>query len=297
MVVFPNAKINIGLNVTSKRNDGFHNLETVFYPIRLTDILEFTVTETTTRLRVSGVDPDIPENENIVMKAYRKLAGIYHLPYLGIYLHKIIPLGAGLGGGSSDASFMLKALNDFFTLHIPFGELLKYAGELGSDCPFFIQNKPVFAEGTGNILTPIELDLSEYIIMIVKPNIHVPTKLAFQNIQLKDPEFSLLELVKLPVEDWKNKIVNDFETSIFKSFPEIGIIKQLHYSMGAVYAQMSGSGSAVYGLYKSRPEIPKEFAEYFIYLPTETANIPRRNLRETSEQQCGNRGESMKKPQ
>jgi 4-diphosphocytidyl-2-C-methyl-D-erythritol kinase len=177
----------------------------------------------------------------------------------------MIPVGAGLGGGSSDAAFLLKAANDFFELNIPISELLKLAGELGSDCPFFIKNTPVFAEGTGTVFSPIELDLSAYRLVVVKPSIHVPTKLAYQNVNTGIPERSLKTLIKLPVGEWKNCIVNDFERSIFSSFPEIEHIKNQMYDCGAVYAQMSGSGSAVFGIFETKPVLPSSFGSYFVY--------------------------------
>lgn len=265
MIVFPNAKINIGLNITGKRLDGYHNLETIFYPVGLSDILEFVEFDSPTRLNVSGLNIHTSEEDNLVLKAYRILKKQYHLPELNIFLHKMIPTGAGLGGGSSDASFFVKALNEYFELGINQEQLEQYVQKLGSDCPFFINNKTVFARGTGNIFSEIELDLSGYQIVIVKPEIHINTKSAFQNIKFKTPENSLKELVKLPVEEWKKYIVNDFESYCFKQFPEILVMKSRLYSLGALYAQMSGSGSAVFGIFKTKPEIPTEFNHYFVY--------------------------------
>ncbi len=266
MLVFPNAKINIGLHITEKRPDGFHNLETVFYPINLTDILEFTESNDKTRFTNTGIRVNTPKEHNLVLKAYNLLKRQYKLPELDIHLHKIIPFGAGLGGGSSDAAFMLKSLNTNFKLQISDNESEKYAQELGSDCPFFIKNNPVFAEGTGNIFSEISLDLSKYYILIVKPDIHVSTKEAFSGIIPKKPKVSIKELIKLPINTWKEKITNDFEQSVFKLHPEIQQIKNDLYGAGALYAQMSGSGSAVFGIFKNKPEIREYFNAHFTFL-------------------------------
>jgi len=266
MLFFPNAKINIGLSVTEKRSDGFHNLETVFYPVLISDILEFTFSENKTSFNNTGLKINIPDKENLVLKAYNLLKNEFKLPELSIHLHKIIPFGAGLGGGSSDAAFMLKVLNEYFNLKLPEKSLIKLAGMLGSDCPFFIKNNPVFAEGTGNIFTEIDLDLSEYYILIVKPEIAVGTKEAFKNIVPRKPEISVKDIVKLPVEEWKSGLTNDFEKTVFKLYPEIKKIKDKLYETGAVYAQMSGSGSAVFGIFTKKPEITESFSDYFVFL-------------------------------
>lgn len=266
MLVFPNAKINIGLNITEKRTDGFHNLETVFLPLNLSDILEFVESEDSTTFRNTGLKIDVPDSDNLVLKAYYLIKEKYKLPELKIHLHKIIPFGAGLGGGSSDAAFMLKSLNQYFELNISVKELENYALQLGSDCPIFIKNKTVFAEGTGNIFTEINLDLSKYYILIVKPDIHISTKEAFSGIEPKKPEISIKELIKLPIHKWKNHIQNDFEDTIFKLYPEINTIKNNLYKEGAIYAQMSGSGSSVYGIFNFKPKITALFNKYFTYI-------------------------------
>ena len=265
MLVFPNAKINIGLNVVKKRPDGYHDIETVFCPTNLTDILEFVETKGNIKFVNTGIKINIKEHNNLVLKAYQLLKKEYDLPGLDIHLHKTIPPGAGLGGGSSNASYMLKSLNNHFKLKISDKSLENYAQQLGSDCPFFIKNKPVFAKGTGNIFSDIKLDLSKYFLMIVKADIHIPTKLAFSGIQAKPPKQSLKELISLPVNEWKDHIKNDFESTVFKQFPEIKKIKETLYKSGAVYAQMSGSGAAVYGIFNEEPVIPEEFENYFIY--------------------------------
>ncbi|MCF6183260.1 MAG: 4-(cytidine 5'-diphospho)-2-C-methyl-D-erythritol kinase [Bacteroidales bacterium] len=265
MLVFPNAKINIGLNITEKRPDGFHNLESVFYPINLSDILEFVTSEKKINFTNSGLQIGVSDNDNLVLKAYYLLKKDFKLPELNIHLHKIIPFGAGLGGGSSDAAFMLKALNQYFELNISEYKLQFYAQKLGSDCPFFITNKPVFAEGTGNIFTNIDLDLSSYYILLVKPNIHISTKDAFSEIKPKKPKISLKEIIKLPVKQWRELIKNNFEEPVFKMHPEIKNIKETLYNRGAVYAQMSGTGSTVYGIFEKKPENFKEFENYFTF--------------------------------
>lgn len=266
MLVFPNAKINISLNITEKRSDGFHNLETVFFPIGLRDILEFTETAKKTTFTNTGLQINVPDSENLVLQAYYLLNDKYNLPELQIHLHKIIPFGAGLGGGSSDAAFMLKALNEYFKLNIKENELEQYAQQLGSDCPFFIKNKSVFAEDTGNVFTKISLDLSDYYILIVIPDIHISTKEAFSGIKPEKPKISTKELIKMPVNEWKTVIKNDFENGIFKLYPEIKTIKDNLYREGALYAQMSGSGSAVFGIFESEPNIFKEVKDYFTFI-------------------------------
>ncbi|NPA44206.1 MAG: 4-(cytidine 5'-diphospho)-2-C-methyl-D-erythritol kinase, partial [Chlorobi bacterium] len=232
MLVFPNTKINIGLNITEKRKDGFHNLETIFYPIELSDVLEFVETNEETEFYSSGIKIDVSEKDNLVLKAYKLLQNDYKIPNLKIHLHKNVPLGAGLGGGSADASYMLSSLNEYFNLGISEKKLINYAQKLGSDCPFFIKNKPTFAEGTGNIFSDIDLDLNSYFIILVKPNIHVSTKDAFSNIKPLKPNISLNELIKRPVKEWKGLIINDFENSVFKLYPEINRIKDTLYNMG-----------------------------------------------------------------
>ncbi|OQY05946.1 MAG: 4-(cytidine 5'-diphospho)-2-C-methyl-D-erythritol kinase [Bacteroidetes bacterium 4572_117] len=262
MICFPNAKINIGLNIVSKRNDGYHNLETVFYPVPLKDILEFIVPEKTikkTIIEISGTKLDILNEQNICIKAYDLLAADYNLPKLQVYLHKLIPNGAGLGGGSSDASFFLKQLSDQFKLNISENKLMDYASKLGADCPFFITNKAVFASGTGNKFEHINLDLTGYYILIVKPNFSINTAEAFKGIKPTMPKTSLKELIKQPVDSWKNQIKNDFEAPLFQKYPELSAIKTKLYKLGADYASMSGSGSALFGLFKNKPDTDSTF--------------------------------------
>jgi 4-diphosphocytidyl-2-C-methyl-D-erythritol kinase len=252
MIVFPNAKINIGLNVVSKREDGYHNLETIFYPIKLTDALEVIEAEES-GLSISGIEIEGTPENNLILKAYQLLKTDFNLPPLQFHLHKIIPFGAGLGGGSSDAAFTLKALNECYNLGLQLEQLESYAFQIGADCPFFIQNKPTFATGIGNKFHDIELNLSDYEIIILKPNISVSTPEAYSNVIPRNPKFRLPQIIKTPVEDWKNLIVNDFEKSVFTKYPQIAELKQLLYDSGASYSSMSGSGSAVFGIFRHLP--------------------------------------------
>jgi 4-diphosphocytidyl-2-C-methyl-D-erythritol kinase len=252
MIAFPNAKINIGLNVISKREDGYHNLETIFYPVKLADALELTTAEKT-EFTASGIAIDGTLENNLVFKAYQLLQNDFKLPPVKLHLHKIIPFGAGLGGGSSDAAFVLKMLNDYFRLNIPSIKLQSFASKIGADCPFFIENKPTFASGIGDRFQPVNLDLSEYKILIVKPNTSVSTLDAYKNIIPKKPTFNLKDIENLPIENWKDTIENDFEKSVFPKFPEIKKLKSTLYKMGALYASMSGSGSAVFGIFRHLP--------------------------------------------
>lgn len=251
MKLYANAKINIGLNVVSKRPDGYHNLETVFYPVDMCDFLEITpATGDVTTLQVKGIQVDSSMQDNLVYKAYTLLKQDFDIPAVDIVLEKNVPFGAGLGGGSSDAANTLKALNTMFSLGLSDAELEQYAVRLGADCPFFIKNKPVYATGIGNEFHPIELDLSGYRIEVVKPDVNVSTAMAYRGITPKPSEFNLLNLSQLPLSEWKNHVKNDFETSVFPQFPEIKALKEEMYSKGAVYAAMSGSGSAVFGIFK-----------------------------------------------
>jgi len=251
MVVFPNAKINLGLNVTERRPDGYHNIETVFYPIGLSDVLEVVPSENCAdySFSSSGIELGGDPEDNLIVKAYRLLRSEYQFPAVDISLIKQIPFGAGLGGGSADAAFMLKALKDLFELKITPKKLEKYAAMLGADCPVFIKNKPVFASGIGNEFTPIKISLKGYLLLLVKPDIHISTPEAYSLVIPEIPEQSLIDLIQKPVVEWKDTIKNDFEKSVFAKYPEIEQIKATLYEQGAVYASMSGSGSSVYGLF------------------------------------------------
>ena len=261
MITYPNAKINLGLNIVEKRPDGYHNLETVFYPINLQDALEVNLMEGEEEfsLKVSGVPIEGEPENNLVVKAYRLLKKDYpEMPAIDIHMYKHIPTGAGLGGGSADAAFMIKLLNEKFKLNLSIEKMEEYAAILGADCAFFIQNKPVFATGIGNIFEPIQLSLKGYYLVLVKPDIFVSTKDAFAHIIPTQPTQSLKEIIRMPVETWRATMNNDFEDSVFQKFPEIAAIKDKLYDLGAVYASMSGSGSSVYGIFREQVEFVDE---------------------------------------
>ncbi|MFW6277564.1 MAG: 4-(cytidine 5'-diphospho)-2-C-methyl-D-erythritol kinase [Prolixibacteraceae bacterium] len=252
MIIFPNAKINIGLNVVSKRTDGYHNLETVFYPVPLSDALEVVDTRRT-KFTFSGIHIDGAIENNLIYKAWKLLAEDFEIPPVHFHLHKTIPFGAGLGGGSSDAAFTLKLLNDYCGLELNVTQLKKYASRIGADCSFFIQNKPVLAKGIGDQFSPLEIDLSPYRIIIVKPGISVSTPEAYRKVIPAKSAFDLAKLPELPVEEWKNAVENDFEKSVFLQYPQIKKLKNSLYEAGAIYASMSGSGSALYGIFRHSP--------------------------------------------
>lgn len=268
MILFPNAKINIGLNIIAKRKDGYHDIETVFYPIGLKDALEFIENHSNkVSLTHSGIPMDLDPLDNLVTKAYRLLAAGKKLPGLDIHLHKVIPFGAGLGGGSSDAAFFLKALNDNFELKFSKTELNAFALQLGADCSFFIENKPSIAAGIGEILQPVDVNLNGYFLLLVKPLLGVATKEAYAGVEPSIPVNSLSESLNKKPAEWLSLIKNDFESSVFKTFPEIKFIKEKLLDHGADYASMSGSGSSVFGLFKSEPDLA-EFdlnKDYFIW--------------------------------
>ncbi len=256
MICFPNAKINIGLNVVAKRPDGYHNIETVFFPIPLKEALEVVHLTDNSAPYVwsnSGIEVDTPAENNICIKALHLIKQNHDLSPIQIHLHKHIPFGAGLGGGSADGAFMLKLLNDFFKLNISTDELKQMAVQLGADCPIFIDNTPSFATGIGEIMEPIELDLSGYHLTLIKPDIHVSTPEAYNGIIPQHPITALKADVHRPIEEWRHHIKNDFEQSVFAKHPLIGEIKEQLYQQGALYAAMSGSGSSVYGLFKDTP--------------------------------------------
>jgi 4-diphosphocytidyl-2-C-methyl-D-erythritol kinase len=253
MIVFPNAKINIGLNIIEKRPDGFHNIESIFYPILdLFDVLEIVENNESDQMEFTSTGIEIPgdRNNNLCIKAYQLLKSEFNIPNVKMHLHKNIPIGAGLGGGSADGAFTLVALNGLFSLGLSEESLMKYARLLGSDCAFFIRNKPVFAFEKGDVFKEISLDLSNYSIQIKYPNEHIGTEEAYQNITLIVPENRIQELIKKPVEEWENLINNDFENSLFSNYPEIKKLKNDMYESGALYSSMTGSGSAVYGIFK-----------------------------------------------
>lgn len=269
MIAFPNAKINLGLSITEKRPDGYHNLETVFYPVCLEDALEIqtsSVNKEKITLSQYGLDIAGKPEDNLVVKAYLLLDKEFHLPPIDIHLYKHIPSGAGLGGGSSDAAFMLKLLNKHYDLQLSDEQLELYAATLGADCAFFIKNVPTFAEGIGNVFSPISLSLKGYQIMLIKPDVFVSTREAFANIHPHRPEQSVKEVIKRPVQEWKDRLINDFEASVFPLHPIIGNIKEELYKYGALYASMSGSGSSVFGLFEPKFPLPTlDFGEDSFY--------------------------------
>jgi len=258
MVIFPKAKINLGLRITWKRADGYHNIETIFYPVDLQDALEIVCARENAKqdvLEVTGIPVGGKPEDNLVIKSVKKFRDIHSFPFLRIHLHKAIPSGAGLGGGSSDAACILKVINRCFRFSLSPEELQVIALGLGSDCPFFIDCKPSFATGRGEILQPVASVLSGLHIVLVNPGISISTREAYENCIPRNPEKSLFQLIDLPIVMWKEMIVNDFEKFIFKKYPGIGSIKQSLYSAGALYSSMSGSGSAVYGIFQEKPEI------------------------------------------
>lgn len=261
MILYPNAKINIGLKVIRKRPDGFHDIETIFYPVRHpVDILEIVESDKVS-VHEYGLDfPGKPE-DNICLKAYQLLKRDFNLPPVAIYLHKNIPVGAGMGGGSSDASHTIIALDKMFGLNLTHDQKIQYASALGSDCPFFIINKPMLGKGRGEILSPVEIpDLSGYVIKLLFPPYFVSTAQAYKGIISREQKESegvefadtepLSKLVQLPVEKWKDFISNDFETTVFAHIPQLKRYKEELYSQGALYASMSGSGSSMFGIFK-----------------------------------------------
>jgi 4-diphosphocytidyl-2-C-methyl-D-erythritol kinase len=268
VVTFPNCKINLGLQILRKREDGFHDLETVFYPIPLTDALEV-IHETDNQKQISfsssGISINGKEEDNICIKAYQLLKKDFNLPPVKIHLHKIIPVGAGLGGGSSDGAFMLLLLNKRFALNISEEKLIDYALQLGSDCPFFIKNKACYATKRGEKLTPVQLDLSQYKIVLINPGIHINTGWAFSQIRPSENRTSVLEIIQQPVESWEGQLSNDFEEAVFQHHPEIKEIKEELYRKGAIYASMSGSGSTIFGLFAKDNNVAFNFPKkYFI---------------------------------
>lgn len=263
MITFPCAKINLGLNIVEKRTDGYHNLETVFYPIPLYDALEIKhmgeefPSLVDCDLKVTGNIVDCNEADNLVIKAYNLLAKDYKLPRVHAHLFKYIPSQAGLGGGSSDAAYMIRLLDERFRLNIGKAEMERYAAKLGADCAFFISSEPVFATGIGNVFSPIKgirETLKGYYITIIKPNVAVSTKEAYANIIPHKPKICCRDIIKQSIETWRDLLVNDFEESVFKLHPEVENIKNKLYEQGAIYAAMSGSGSSLFAIFQAEPQ-------------------------------------------
>ena len=273
MISFPIAKINLGLNVVEKRPDGYHNLQTVFYPVPIKDALEVQVMDEAfpsdydCDLKVTNITIEGDEQRNLVVRAYQVLKQDFPtLPRIHTHLWKGIPTQAGMGGGSSDCAYMMLLLNQQFQLGLTDEQLIEYAAKLGADCAFFILSRPCYAEGIGEKLQPINLSLSGYYIAVVRPDIPVPTKEAFSRIRPHYPTQNCRETVMQPIDTWRDTLINDFEESVFALHPEIGDIKQRLYDMGATYAAMSGSGSALFGLFKKQPgSLSQAFPNMFTF--------------------------------
>lgn len=267
MICFPNAKINLGLNIISKRADGYHNLETIFYPIMIKDALEIVeIPNLETDIFIeSGIKTGTNADSNLVMKALNLIRSQYQIPPLEVHLLKKIPFGAGIGGGSADAAFMLKLVNSKYSLGASSKELAEMAAKIGADCPFFIYNKPMFASGIGEKLEEVELSFENYYMILVKPEIFVSTKDAFSSIEPAQPSMNLKDVIKYPIEEWKNLMFNDFEKSIFPKFPMIEHTKQKLYALGAVYASMTGSGSSVYAIFNKKTDLKHHFEGCFVW--------------------------------
>lgn len=261
MVLFPHCKINLGLHVVEKRADGFHNIETCFYPVPYTDALEVIKAESFSFSQSGIVVPGSVES-NLCVKAYQLLKQDFDLPAVQMHLHKVIPTGAGLGGGSADAAFTIRALNSLFEWNLTLDKQQQYAAALGSDCAFFIQDKPMIGKGRGELLSASPISLSGKYLVLVKPEIHISTAEAYAGVTPKQPSIALEEILSLPVIDWKNKLHNDFEPSVFARQPLLTEIKQTLYNKGAAYACMSGSGATVYGVFEQAVDLQKTFSAH-----------------------------------
>ena len=262
MITFPNAKINLGLNIVERRPDGYHNIETVFYPIPLTDVLEIVPAQGEPSLTCYGNKVDCPAEKNLVMRAYRMMQQRYSLPPVEMHLYKHIPDGAGLGGGSSDAAHAVMMLNQMFDLQLPGGEMAAMAASLGADCPFFIYNRPMMATGIGDVLTPIDVALDGKTLLLVKPPVGVDTRTAYSRVTPHAPLQSLAATVAMPLAAWDGLLVNDFEVSVFAALPPLWLIKAALLDAGAAYAAMSGSGSTVFGIFE-RDNLAEAAADTF----------------------------------
>jgi 4-diphosphocytidyl-2-C-methyl-D-erythritol kinase len=269
MILFPNAKINIGLNIIERRSDGYHHIESVFYPVALKDGLEVIENKEEGGPLIiftsSGIDIPGDINDNLCCRAYSMLCVDYTLPNIKIHLHKHIPIGAGLGGGSADAAFLIKLINEKYALKLSTVQMQNYASKLGSDCPFFINNAPVFAQGIGTDFTSVSVNLQGYYLVLIYPYLHVNTAQAYKGCIPKKPLRSLQQDILLPIEQWKEHIHNQFEDTVFIHHPKLNSIKEKMYGLGALYAAMSGSGSSVYGIFKTPVNAKQNFDDYFVY--------------------------------
>ena len=253
MIQFPHCKINLGLSIIKKRTDGYHELETVFYPVQLQDMVEVCISENTkdaVQFSHSGIPVPGDTKNNLCIKAYQLLKEKFpQIPATQIHLHKHIPMGAGLGGGSSDATAVLKIMNQLFNLQLEQKELISLAAQLGSDCPFFVHETPCLAKGRGEILEPIQCDLSKYTLVLMHPGIHVSTAWAFGQLHPHSKSTSIAAIVQQDIHTWKNELINDFEAPIFEAHPLIASLKEYLYQENAIYASMSGSGSSLFGIF------------------------------------------------
>lgn len=267
MISFPRAKINIGLKVVEKRSDGFHNIETIFYPVPLSDALEFVTTDGSgeDELVITGIKIRTKPGQNLIIRAVKQLRESYSFPKLKIHLHKVIPPGAGLGGGSSDAACILKSVIKRFRFPVRDDELKELALKTGSDCPFFLNPVPSVAEGRGEILKEIRPRLAGYYLVLINPGIHISTREAYHNCNPSLPETDLGKLYSHRISEWKKIIVNDFEDFVFKVYPEVSELKKALYKNGAVYCSMTGSGSVVYGIYEQKPVFTGKLKEKMIF--------------------------------
>jgi len=269
MILYPNAKINIGLNVLNKRDDGFHEIETFMYPIALTDILtiNFSSDNNKVKLTTTGINIDGDINENLIVKAYKIIDKRYNLPALNFHLHKSIPFGAGLGGGSADCAFAIKGINNLCKLNMSVKQMQDISAELGSDCPFFIENRPAIAKGRGEKLDIYNLNMDNYIFVVVIPPIHISTKDAYSLVKPSKKQQILKESLGVNVKLWKNSIYNDFEDSVFVQAPKIESIKSRLYDLGAVYSSLSGSGASVFAIFEKTPKLDSVFPkDYFVWV-------------------------------
>jgi len=264
MLAFANAKLNLGLFLTEKRTDGYHNLQTVFYPVKLYDVVELVDAEVTS-IVIKGVDVPGKADENSCLKAFKQLQADFNLPNQQIVLLKNIPVGAGLGGGSADAAFLIKLINEKFELGLTMLQMQNHARTLGADCAFFIENKPVYAFARGDEFEDVQINLAAYYLVLVKPNIHVSTALAYADVKVKHPSISLKKLIHLPLREWRTTVFNDFELSVFAKYPQIDEIKTKLYAAGATFALMSGSGSSVFGIFEQPVHLPDLEKENLVF--------------------------------
>lgn len=264
MIAFPTCKINIGLQITEKRPDGYHTLQSCFYPVGWSDVLEI-IPADTFAFTSSGLPIPGDPATNLCVKAYALLKVDFDLPPVAMHLHKIVPIGAGLGGGSADAAFALRLLNEQFSLHLTPNQLEDYARKLGSDCAFFVRNQPVYGTEKGDVFEPISVDLTGYQLVLIYPNLAISTAQAYAGVQPKMPEVPLLDLLQTPITAWRQTVHNDFEDSLFPAYPVLNQLRQQLYDLGAVYSSMSGSGSTVYGIFTAPPVLSNQFTAYRVW--------------------------------